>query len=61
LINKDQLNELQSERNNNFQTARNQLANLLSHICNDLTYTIFEQTYPLIQFTRYFSEADYFN
>jgi hypothetical protein len=61
LTNKKQLNDLQNERDHEFSVAQSQLADLKSHICNYLTYSIFEQTYPLIQFARYFSEADYLN
>jgi uncharacterized membrane protein YfbV (UPF0208 family) len=61
LKNKKELQEFQSERNKEFNNAQLQLFDLKNHIYPDLTFQIFEQTYPLISFARYFSESDYLN
>jgi hypothetical protein len=55
------LQELQETRLKEFTTASQQLADIKNHIYSDLTFSIFEQTYPLINFNRFFSETDYGN
>ncbi|MDR1235183.1 MAG: hypothetical protein LBJ97_03845 [Mycoplasmataceae bacterium] len=61
LKNRQELDQLQSERTKEFNVSQDQLKDLKSHIYYSLTQQIFEKTYPLISFAKYFSEADYLN
>lgn len=51
----------QTERSKQYEIALNQLANFKTHFYAYLTISIFEKTYPLIKFDKYFSEDDYKN
>jgi hypothetical protein len=55
------LSDTEKDRQEQFDIATRQLADMVSRFYGDMVFEIFEKTYPLIHFTDYFSHHDYLN